>query len=446
MDHSDLDIPTLSQNNPDSGQLAARIPQVSGLQCVICDRVYSLDDVQYVCPHCGQVGTLDVVIDPDVLWSNRGNPNRPREDVWREERFLPFATDVPPPAETIPLAIGNSPYFPRVPLGERGSFPRNFALKDDGRNPTGSFKDRASAMVVHHALTIGAKVVATASTGNAAAALAGICAPIPSVEAVIFVPASAPSAKIAQLRVYGAHVIPVDGPYDVAFDLCWEVCESFGWYNRSTGINPFTSEGKKTVSWEIVFGADEMPDVIFVPVGDGSIIGGVHKGFVDLKKLGWANRIPRLIGVQSKGSSALVHAWEKDIDPSDMTPQPCKTVADSISASLPRDRAKALRAVRTTNGAFIAVSDDEILAAIPALAQLTGVFSEPAGAAAYAGYQAARARGIIDEHERVLVLNTGTGLKDPTAPVRVMEAQELKPVEPTLAAVQEAVKAFDLEN
>jgi threonine synthase len=418
---------------------------VSGLQCVICAHIFSLDELQYVCPYCGQVGTLDVLINPDVFWKSRGNPNRPRADVWREERFLPFATDMPPPVETIPLAIGNTPYFPAVPEGDRSRFPRPFALKDDGRNPTGSLKDRASAMVVHHALTIGAHVVATASTGNAAAALAGICAAIPSVQAVIFVPASAPPAKIAQLRVYGAHVILVDGPYDVAFDLCWEACQSFGWYNRSTGINPFTSEGKKTATWEIVFGADEMPDVVLVPVGDGSIIGGIHKGFVDLKKLGWVAHIPRLIGVQSTNSAALVNAWKNDLDPREMTPQPANTVADSISASLPRDRAKALRAVRQTDGAFIAVSDDEILAAIPALAQSTGVFTEPGGAAAYAGWRAALKQNIISPDERALVMNTGTGLKDPNAPIQVMREKTLQPIEATLDAVKEAVKEFNLE-
>jgi threonine synthase len=350
-----------------------------------------------------------------------------------------------PPRETIPLVIGDTPHFARVTEDDPSRYPRDFALKDDGRNPTGSFKDRASAMVVHHALTIGARVVATASTGNAAAALAGICAATPNVEAVIFVPAAAPQAKIAQLLVYGAHVILVDGSYDTAFDLCWQACQSFGWYNRSTGINPFTTEGKKTVAWEIVFAQQELPDVIFVSVGDGSIISGIHKGFVDLKKLGWVASIPRLIGVQSQGSSALVDAWQNDLDPREMTPQPAETVADSISASLPRDRAKALRAVRQTNGAFIAVPDDDILAAIPALAQMTGVFAEPAGAAAFAGWRAAVQQKIISPEERALVLNTGSGLKDIKGAMQSVQQKTPAPVKPTLAAVQELVKTFNLE-
>jgi threonine synthase len=424
----------------DHGQrmtLAERIPQVSGLRCVLCGKLYSLDEVVYVCPDCGQVGTLDVEMNPAVLWPDRSDPS-PKADLWQDERFLPLALDMPYPSQIIPLKIGSTPYYHREDLA--------FDVKDDGRNPTGSFKDRASAMVVHHALTIGAPVVATASTGNAAAALAGICASLgkDKVQAVIFVPASAPQAKIAQLLVYGAQVILVDGPYDTAFDLCWEACEKFGWYNRSTGINPFTSEGKKTVSWEITFSGYDLPDAICVSVGDGSIISGLYKGFWDLKALGWVERIPRLIGVQSEGSRALVDAWEHGLDAREMTPQPAQTLADSISASLPRDRAKALRAVRDSSGAFVAVPDEVILAAIPILAQATGVFAEPAGAAAFAGYQSAIQAGLLDSNERVLILNTGSGLKDIAGAMKSVSGKDLKPVEPTLQAVQKIVESLNL--
>ncbi|HLA43364.1 MAG TPA: pyridoxal-phosphate dependent enzyme, partial [Aggregatilineales bacterium] len=209
--------------------LSERIPQVSGLQCVLCGRNYSLDDVTYTCPDCGEVGTLDVVMNPAVIWMQRDNPDQPRENVWEEERFLPLAMDMPPVSQTIPLKIGDTPYYPRVASGDTLQKPRAFSVKDDGKNPTGSFKDRASAMTVHHAMTIGAPVVATASTGNAAAALSGMCAATPHAKAVIFVPASAPQGKIAQLLVYGARVIPVDAPYDTAFDLCREACQEYGW-------------------------------------------------------------------------------------------------------------------------------------------------------------------------------------------------------------------------
>ncbi len=424
-------IPNISQKTPGDKSLAARMPQVKGYVCTVCGRDYSLDETLYVCEDCGQVGTLDVVLNPAVILPGREHPNLPKANVWEEERFLPIAQDMPPPAETIPLKVGDTPYYPP-------NARHSYAIIDDGKNPTGSFKDRASAMVVHQALTISAPVVATASTGNAAAALAGICAAVGNIRAMIFVPASAPEAKIAQLLIYGAEVILVDGPYDDAFDLCWDACAEFGWYNRSTGINPFTSEGKKTIAWDIAFSGHPLPDAVVVSVGDGSIINGLYKGFTDLHALGWVARVPRLIGVQSTGSRALVDAWEQDLAPQDMTPQPAQTLADSISAALPRDRAKALRAVRETGGAYVAVPDEVILAAIPALARETGVFAEPAGAAAYAGWQTAREAGHLSPDEGVLLLNTGSGLKDIRGAMRAVQAAE--PIPPTLAALQAALR------
>jgi threonine synthase len=232
-------------------------------------------------------------------------------------------------------------------------------------------------------------------------------------QAIIFVPATAPEAKIAQLLVYGATVLLVEDTYDVAFDLCYELSQSEGWYCRNTGINPFTTEGKKTVAYEIAEQLGwQMPDVVVVSVGDGSIIGGVHKGFWELVQLGWIERIPRLIGVQAAGSSALVHAWENDLSAAEMGPRPADTIADSISAGLPRDRAKALRAVRETEGAFIAVEDSAIVNAIPRLARSTGVFAEPAAAAVYAGLESAVQSKIVGPDENVVLLITGNGLKD----------------------------------
>jgi threonine synthase len=285
-------------------------------------------------------------------------------------------------------------------------------VKDDGQNPTGSFKDRASAMVVARAMEAGIRVVSTASTGNAAAALAGIGASV-GMDTIIFVPASAPEAKIAQLLVYGATVLLVEDTYDVAFDLCYQMCLEEGWYCRNTAMNPYTTEGKKTAAYEIAEQLDWIvPDVVLVGVGDGNIIAGIHKGFFDLLELGWIERIPRLIGVQAEGSSALFSAWKNGIAAQDMQPQPANTIADSISAGLPRDRAKALRAVRETSGAFVSVSDREILVAIPAFARLTGIFVEPSCAAVYAGAERAVQSGLIHEDESTVLLMTGNGLKD----------------------------------
>ncbi len=378
------------------------------LRCSVCGRVYDPDEVQYTCPVDGQVGTLDVLYDYDALKAqiDRDAP-RTEPSMWRYRDLLPLGADAVVP----PLRVGYTPLYdaPRLAadLGMAAAW-----VKDDGLNPTGSLKDRASALVVASAAKPGFKIVSTASTGNAAAALAGIAASV-GMATIIFVPATAPEAKIAQLLVYGATVVLVEASYDVAFDLCYDLCLSEGWYCRNTGINPFTVEGKKTVAYEIAeqLGWD-VPDVVIVSVGDGNIIAGVHKGFVDLHELGWIERIPRLIGVQAEGSSPLVDAWQRGISAVEMQPVDAHTIADSISAGLPRDRSRALRAVRETHGALLAVTDAEIIASIPRLARLTGVFAEPAAAAVYAGAHRAVKLGLIHNEERVALLSTGSGLKD----------------------------------
>ncbi len=373
---------------------------VSQLQCTLCGSHYSLDVVQYTCPVCGTVGTLDVQYDFERLrseWTPQRlaeavSSSRWRDTMWRYRPLLPIASDDAIP----PLPVGWTPLIEAQRLAESLGM-RSLWIKDDGRNPTASLKDRASAMVVARANEISAPVVSTASTGNAAAALAGLCAS---------------AGKIAQMLVFGATVFMVDGTYDQAFDLCVQTCEEYGWYCRNTGMNPFTTEGKKTAAFEIAeqFGW-QVPDVVIVGVGDGSIIGAQHKGFSDLHKLGWIDKIPRLIGVQAEGSSSLVRAWKSGQDAATMTPGPAQTIADSISAGLPRDRVKAMRAVRETGGVFVAVSDDSILEAIPDLARHTGVFAEPAAAATLAGLRQALLDDTISPQERVVLLATGSGLK-----------------------------------
>jgi threonine synthase len=226
-------------------------------------------------------------------------------------------------------------------------------------------------------------VVVTASTGNAGAALAGMAAAADH-KAVIFAPRSAPPAKIAQLLVYQAQVLLVDGNYDQAFDLSVQAADEFGWYCRNTGYNPFTAEGKKSAAleiWEqlIYVRAFDKPLSVFVSVGDGNIISGLHKGFKDLTEIGWLEQMPRIYGVQSTGSAAVANAFNAGDEV--IHPVAADTRADSISVDLPRDGVRAIRAASQTGGAYITVPDHEIMAAIPELGQV-GIFAEPAGAAA----------------------------------------------------------------
>ncbi len=412
---------------------------ISQLQCAVCGQTFAPDAVRYTCPVCGPAGTLDVLYDYDALAASisRDAITASREaSMWRYKPLLPIGADAAVP----PLQVGWTPLYdaPRLAadLGVRQAW-----AKDDGKNPTGSLKDRASAMVVARAMEQGITTVSTASTGNAAAALAGVSASV-GMTPVIFVPATAPEAKIAQLLVYGATVVLIEDTYDVAFDLCTEMCELEGWYCRNTGMNPFTIEGKKTVAFEIAEQLNwQVPDVVFVSVGDGNIIGGVHKGFVDLHKLGWIERIPRLIGVQAEGSSPLVRAWEQGMAGQDMQSVVTDTIADSIAAGLPRDRVKALRAVRQTNGAFFAVSDEAILQSIPRVARLTGVFAEPSAAAVYAGARRAVELGVVSPDESIVLLLTGNGLKDVRRAQQAV-GQALR-VKPDLAAIRQALRPLE---
>lgn len=416
---------------------------ILGLKCVVCSKEYPADAVAYVCPDHGDEGILDVRYDYELIkqrLSREQLRKSPDFSIWRYRPLLPIRPDSPLP----PLTVGWTPLYetPRL-AAELGL--KQLWVKDEGRQPTASFKDRASAIAVVKAQEAGARIITTASTGNAAAALSGLCASVGQAN-VIFVPESAPQAKIAQLLAFGATVLLVKGSYDEAFELCLKAAKEYGWYNRNTGYNPYMSEGKKTASFEICEQLGwQAPDAIFVSVGDGCIIGGLHKGLKDLLALGWIDRMPRLIGIQAEGSNFLTEAWERGEDVLSKAPIDARTVADSISAGLPRDRIKALAAVTETEGAYLTVSDEEILAAIPTLARGCGVFAEPAAAAAYAGLAKAVAQGEVSPEDRIVVLSTGSGLKDVASAMKAVQAAGSTPfsVAPDLNDLKRIVTSWN---
>ena len=392
------------------------------LKCVECEHEYRIGEVEYVCSACS--GNLDVIYDYDRI-GDQLSKSRLTADrnftMWRYRPLLPIEdTSVVPP-----LTVGWTPIYDCRHLAERFGL-RQLLIKDDGRNPTASFKDRPSALAVVKAQEAGARIVTTASSGNAGSALAGICASV-GMRSVIFVPASAPAAKIAQLQIYGATVVLVEGSYDQAYDLCIEAARRFGWYQRSTGYNPFTREGKKTAALEI---AEQLswnpPDKVFVSVGDGNIISGLWKGFNDFYRLGFIDRLPQLMGIQSEAACAIVDAANGD---GIIREGPARTVADSINVGKPRDGTMAVRAIRDSGGRAMKVSDEQIIKAISRLARETGVFAEPAAAAAYAGFVSAYEKGAINPDDRALVMLTGNGLKDvDTARRAVSEPIRVRPV------------------
>ena len=385
-----------------------------GFKCVECAREHRVNEVEYVCLACG--GNLDVLYDYECI-SQRLNKATLAADgsftIWRYRALLPIEDSSRVP----PLAVGWTPIYDCPQLAAEFGI-KQLLIKDDGRNPTASFKDRPSALAVVKAMEAGARVVTTASTGNAGCALAGLCASV-GMESVIFAPVTAPPAKLAQLQIYGAKVVLVEGSYDEAYDLCLAAGKKYGWYQRSTGYNPFMTEGKKTAALEI---AEQLkwsvPDKVFVSVGDGCIIGGLWKGFSDLRQLGWIERTPQLVGVQAEGSAAIVDAVNGD---GVVREGEAHTIADSICVGKPRDATKAIRAIRESGGRGIKVSDDEIIAAIARLAQATGVFVEPAAAASFAGLVKMCENGGIKSDESVLVMLTGNGLKDIDAARRAVK-------------------------
>jgi threonine synthase len=404
---------------------------VRGFKCVECSREHAKGEVEYVCSACG--GNLDVLYDYERVAGQLSKASLASDNdrtIWRYRPLLPIEDSSPVP----PLTVGWTPIYDSKPLASRYAV-KQLLLKDDGRNPTASFKDRPSALAVALAQEAGARTITTASSGNAGSALAGMCASV-GMESVIFVPAIAPPAKIAQLQIYGARVVLVEGSYDEAYDLCLKAGREYGWYQRSTGYNPFMTEGKKTAALEIAEQLNwEVPDKIFVGVGDGCIIGGLWKGFSEFHRLGFIDRLPQMFGVQSEAASAIVDAVSgRGV----VRGGPAHTIADSINVGIPRDATKAIRAIRESGGRGVKVSDQHILTSIIELARATGVFVEPAAAAAFAGFVSAHRSGAIKSDERVLLMLTGNGLKDVDAPRRVVE--EPLRVSPDLDKFSEAMK------
>jgi len=383
-------------------------------RCSRCAAVHAPVSVRYTCPTCPGIAALDLAPDYERLTAEASRTDlvdRADHSMWRYRRLLPLSDATTDSFRRL-SGIG---WTPVIPLGRLANHLGlgDVLLKDDARNLTGSLKDRASALVVAKALELGESVVTTASSGNAAVALAGCCAAT-DIRCVVFIPQTTPAAKIAQLRAYGAVVLRVQGGYDAAVAMSYQAAEKRGWYCRSTAFNPYTAEGKKTAALEI---AEQLgrqpPDVVVVPTGDGNILVGLHRGFQDAYLLGWIDRIPRLIAVQSAQAPALYQAWRSGA--SDVTAGPAESRAESINVGTPQDGFRALRAVRDTGGCVVTVSDEEALEAVGLLARLSGVFVEPSSATAVAALPALVGSGRLDRDERVVLVNTGHGLKDPLA-------------------------------
>jgi len=405
---------------------------IKGLQCYQCKWFIPAEPFSYTCPQCGN--NLDYVYDYDIITSDFSKSHLhsdPERSIWRYEFLLP----VKKRPENTSLCVGNTPLV-SLPRLAKDHKVKHIQIKDDSRNPSGSLKDRATELAIQHAQEQNKLVIAGASTGNAGSSLAALSAHH-GLASVIFAPATAPPAKLIQILQHGAQLVPVNANYDTAFELAFEWAQQNNNYCRNTGINPILAEGKKTVALEI---AEEngwqAPDHVFIPVGDGCIIAGVFKGFFDLLGMGWIDAMPALHGVQAVGSAAIVNSLTRG---GDIIPVAATTIADSISVDLPRDGGKARRAILESGGQGFLVSDEDILQAQKSLSENTGLFAEPAAAAAYAGFMQASDRQVIREDETVVILNTGSGLKDIASAETLLET--IQPVEANLEIIDSFLKA-----
>ncbi len=424
-----------------------------GFKCSICGAEYAPNEVEYVCPKHGDEGVLDAIYDYKAI-KRQIDPKKLADrqsaaalNLFRYKSLLPIDSE----SAELPLHIGWTPLY-RAPRIEKMLGLKEVWIKDDGRNPTASFKDRASSVVVVKARELKRDLITTASSGNAGAALAGMAASV-KMPTVIFVPHTAPQAKVAQLLIYGSIVFLVKGNYDAAFDLCLQASQEFGWYCRNTAYNPITVEGKKTAAFEICEqltltpGPSPLkgegwsaPDRIFVSVGDGNIISGLHAGLRDLAALNWIDHMPKLMGIQAEGSAAVYNAWKANR--LEIEPVAGKTIADSINVDLPRDGRRAVRSIRETQGESLTVSDDEILDAMRVLARETAVFAEPAASTAFAGLLKAAQANRIGKDERVVVVITGSGLKDVSSAIKA--AGQAHTIDPELKAVKAVAQSIGL--
>ena len=380
------------------------LKNVKCAKCVKCGKEHPATPDVTTC-ECG--GILDIVYDYDYIKSRLTKEKlAARKDMtmWRYRELLPIEEET----ENTPLRVGNTPLYEEPRLAEMLGLGHLY-VKDDGLNPTSSLKDRASAMAVAKAKEAGKDIIACSSTGNAASSLAGNAAAA-GMKTYIFVPSRAPKGKVAQLLTFGATVVSVQGNYEETFELSSKAIDRWGWYNRNAAVNPYLSEGKKTVSLEICEQLQwKVPDYIAVAVGDGCTIGGVWKGLKDLYAIGFIDKLPRLISCQAEGCCPLNRAIEEKAP---WHPMEENTLADSIAVGVPRNPDKALQAIEESHGLVVNVSDAEIMAAQKLLGSVCGLFGEPAGVTGTAGVKKLCEMGVLGKDDTVVTMISGNGLKD----------------------------------
>ena len=383
------------------------------LCCVRCERTFPPDPRATICPACREdidrPGILDLVFDypadPSPLKRALRDPQR-SQGIWAYEGFLPVAPQTP----RISLGEGHTPLIYAPALAAKIGLDALY-LKNECQSPTGSFKDRVAAVVVAKALEAGAKTLILVSSGNMATSVAAYGA-LAGLETVAIVSPKVRQERMIQIAMYGGRVITVEGTSSDRIGLCSAAADQFGWANANSPYNPYGPHGAKTISYELFSQTEgELFDWVFSPVGFGCNFVGNWKGFEDLRQLGLIQRPPRMAAVQAEGSPSIVRAFAGGL--AEGVPGPQDTIAGGISQVVTPNSILVLKALRASGGTAVAVRDEEMLAAIPLLARTTGIYAEPAGVAALAGLLRRVREGGVSKKDRVVVLISGSGLKDP---------------------------------
>jgi len=402
------------------------------LKCINCETKHSLHEIIYTCKKCGDL--LEVEFDLEELRNKieRSNWKQRPVSVWKYKEFLPVFDET----KIVTLREGGTPLYRCKKLAEKLGL-RSLYVKNEGANPTGSFKDRGMTVGVTKALELNVKTVVCASTGNTSASLAAYSAKA-GLRCIVLIPSGKIAlGKLAQAMMYGAEVVAVEGNFDAALEMVLEASRRFELYLLNS-INPFRVEGQKTAAFEI---CDQLgwqpPDRTILPVGNAGNITAYWKGFGELHRLGLIEKLPRMTGIQASGASPIAKAVATGSEKITPVKEP-ETVATAIRIGKPVNWKRALRAICESKGTAETVTDDEIISAQRLLAKTEGIFVEPASAASIAGLKKLIENGEVDRDESIVCVTTGHGLKDPEAAIRACE--RVVEIKPDLEALKEALK------
>jgi len=389
-------------------------------ECINCHEKYEIDDIVYFCRKCGDILEIKLDFDRATESLKKGEWQKTPLSVWRYRDLMPIHETT----KLVTLNEGGTGLHRSERLGEELGL-RNLYIKNEGENPTGSFKDRGMTVGVTKAVELGARHVICASTGNTSASLAAYAARA-GIKCTVLIPSGKIAfGKLSQAMIHGAKVLQVKGNFDEALEFVLKLAEKHKSIYLLNSINPFRIEGQKSLGYEICEQLNyDAPDRLIVPVGNAGNISAIWKGFSEFYKLGLIKELPKMTGIQAAGSAPIAQAIKSHSSKIIPVAKP-ETVATAIRIGAPVSWKKAMNAIVESHGTAETVTDAEILDAQKLLARIEGIFVEPASASSIAGLKKLVRTGIINKDERIVCVTTGHGLKDPDTAVNMSE----KPIE-----------------